>query len=642
MGHHEAGTTRPEIIEEFLAQTLPFSGLPDSILADLAKQCLIDFAPKNTQLLIKDVTRVADLLIVQRGGVKLYLRDEEGEENLIDYRGEGGFVGELSLIQSGPASLFADTVEDSFFIRMPGVAFQHLLHTQPQVAQFFLKSFSRDYLSKAFNEMYARRAPAMTCDSGLSLFSAKVGEMITRPPVTLDFGETIQMAAWRMAKHSVGSLIIKEPSGAMAGIVTDKDLRKAVALGMDYDAPIETIMSTPVKTIEAHDVCFDALMKMMSGHIHHLAVMRQGEVAGMITSHDVLVLQGKSPMSIFREILTQERLSGLYPLSGKVPQVVRTMVQDGAKAGNITRMIAILNDLILERVLALLQRDLGPPPLPFCWLLMGSEGRREQTFATDQDNALVYKDTGDDILNRAADIYFTALSERANEELVQCGFPACMGEIMASNPKWRKPFATWRDQFERWILVPEPEEVLHSTIFFDFRAGYGDESFADSLRAHIAHHAPKQEIFLRQLAADCLSVRPPLSFFKSFLVEKTGEHKNRLDLKKRGLLPLTDFARVLALKYGIKETNTLGRLKQLDEGGHIPHELYLDTSEAFEFLLQLRLVHQLALVEEGQKPNNFIAPAKLSELEKQTLKESFGVIGKIQSFLRDMFRLNVA
>lgn len=633
--------SQPAVVLGFLKATLPFSGLDAPTLDDLARRCRIDFSPKGTRVLTKGVTEPEDLLVVQSGGVKLSITGDDGEENLLDYRGEGGFVGELALIQSAPATLDAHTVEDTFFVLVPRVAFQHLLKTQPLVTEYFLRAFSDKYLSKAFSEMVERRV-SIQCDSGLYLFSSEVGSMVNRAPVSVDFGQTIQLSAWQMAKHNVGSLLVREPSGEVAGIVTDTDLRKAVALGMDYEAPIETIMSTPVATVESQTVVFDALLQMMTRQIHHLAVTRRGTIEGVITSHDIMVLQGRSPMSIFREILSTDSVAGLHPLSSKVPMVVRTLVEEGAKAGNITRMITVLNDLILEKLLDLLLRELGPPPMPFCWLLMGSEGRREQTFATDQDNALVYKDASDDALVRACDIYFTHLSKRANENLVKCGFPACQGNIMASNPELRKPFIHWRDRFEHWIMVPEPEEVLKATIFFDFRAGYGDESFADSLRNHVSRHAPKQEVFLRHLAADCLATRPPLSFFKSFVVEKSGEHKNRLDIKKRGLVPFTDFARVMALKHGIKETNTLSRLKLLGEGGFIPQELYSDTSEAFEFLLQLRLVHQLALVEAGNAPDNHIDPARLSEIERRTLKEAFGAIARMQAYLRDMFRLNIA
>lgn len=631
----------PSVVIDFLERTLPFSQLGHTDLAALARHCTVDFHPSGTRLLVQGVTKVHELLVVQKGGVKLTLRDKSGTENLLDYRGEGGCVGELALIQDRPAQVDATTVEDTFFLVIDKDAFLALLKTQPLVAEYFLREFSENYLPRVFSEMRGRQT-SLTCESGLYLFSTRVGAMIGREPVCVAFGESIQMAAWKMSKHSVGSLLVREPSNEVAGIVTDRDLRKAVALGMDYNAPIETIMSTPVATVDEGEVCFDALLKMMTRQIHHLAVTRQGHVAGVVTSHDIMVLQGKSPMALFRDIQAQEHIEGLHPLSAKVPQVLRTLVEEGARAGHITRMITVINDLILEKLLKLLLKEMGPPPAPFCWLLMGSEGRREQTIATDQDNALIYKDLDDDILKRAANIYFTAFCERAINHLIKCGYPPCAGGIMASNPKWRMPYSSWRDHFERWIMVPEPQEVLNATIFFDFRPAFGHEDFAEELRRHVARHAPRQEVFLRHLAADCLNTRPPLSFFRNFVVEKSGEHKNRLDIKRRGLVPFVDFARVLSLRHGIKETNTLGRLRQLQEGGHIPDDLHKDASEAFEFLLQLRLVHQLGQVEEGRSPDNHIAPSELSELERQTLKESFGVIGRLQSFLRDMFRLNIA
>jgi CBS domain-containing protein len=325
------------------------------------------------------------------------------------------------------------------------------------------------------------------------------------------------------------------------------------------------------------------------------------------------------------------------------PQVIRTLVEEGAKASHVTRMMTILNDLILEKLMDLLLKEMGPAPAPFCWLLMGSEGRREQTFKTDQDNALVYKPLHDEdgIVERAAALYFQVFARKAIDHLVKCGFPPCPGDIMASNDRWRQPFDAWRGHFEAWIAKPEPEEVMNAAIFFDFRSGYGNGEFARELRDHVARHAKREEVFLRYLAANCLETRPPLSFFKNFLVEKDGEHRNHLDIKRRGIVPFVDFARVMALKAGVKETNTLDRLDLLDKEEHIPHGLFNNMRDAFEFLLQLRLVHQLELVEQGAQPDNFIDPAGLSEVEKRTLKEAFAVIGQLQGFLRDMFRLNV-
>ncbi|MGE4298336.1 MAG: putative nucleotidyltransferase substrate binding domain-containing protein [Desulfovibrionaceae bacterium] len=640
MAYPGASSAEPEIVLDFLRRTLPFSDLGEKTLAWLARQCLVDFQPKGARILSRGVTDVEGLFIIQQGGVRLYLCDDAGEENLADFRGEGDTVGGLALLRGGRADMDAETVEDTFFFVLPKQVFLELFEQHPFIAQHFVRDFSDNYIAKAFDELRGKKLSAAT-ESGLYLFSTRLGDLVGRDIVTLAMGSTIQDAAMRMYREGVGSLCVTDPSGEINGIVTDKDLRKAVALGMDHGATIETIMSTPVLTMDAGSICFDALFTMMSRNIHHLAVERGGTVAGMVTSHDIMVMQGKSPMALFREIKAQRTFEGLYPLGGKAPQLIRTLVEEGAKAGHITRMVAVLNDMLLERCIELLTEELGPAPAPFTFLLMGSEGRREQTFATDQDNALVWRDSGDEIVDRAAAYYFTVFTEKLTEHLVCCGFPRCPGGIMASNPKWRQPFPLWRGYFEDWITVPEPQEILNATIFFDFRCGHGDLEMAESLRNHVARHAAREEVFLRFLAADCLKMRPPLSFFKNFIVEKDGAHRNTLDIKTRGITPFTDFARVLALKHGIRETNTLGRLDALAGGGHLSNELYIDTREAYEFLMQLRIVHQLELVEQGRVPDNHFDPAKLSELEKRTLKEAFAVIGRIQSLLKEVFRLDM-
>jgi CBS domain-containing protein len=320
--------------------------------------------------------------------------------------------------------------------------------------------------------------------------------------------------------------------------------------------------------------------------------------------------------------------------------VVRTLIEEGAKANNITRMITVLNDHIVYRLLTLLHAEMGPEPYPFCWMMLGSEGRKEQTFKTDQDNALIYQTPAEDWEEiKTAKLYFRRFGNRAIQHLEACGYPLCKGEMMASNPRWRKPYVVWQNYFERWISAPEPEEVLNATIFFDFRPGYGQVALADRLRDYLAAQAPTKNIFLMHLAKDSLHSRPPLTFFRNFVVEKDGKYKNRLDLKTRGLVPFVDFARLLALKHGVKETNTLDRLRALADREAIPRELYTETVEAYEFQMQLRLVHQLRMMELGQLPHNYVDPGELSDLEKQTLKESFAVIGRIQTYVKDEFRV---
>ncbi len=629
-------------IAAFLRKTLPFSELEDELLLQLATRCQVDFMPAGTRLMALGGPVPERLLLVQKGGVKLCLpaAGDDDAETLLDYRGEGGSVGELAIIQDAPPAMDAFTVEDAFFVAMEKGAFLDVVESRGCIAQYYLKTFSEKFTAKVFAEMRHRK-PRVEAGGGLYLFSSRVREIMTPEPAMIDMTRTIQDAAREMVRLSAGSLLVREPSGEPCGIVTDKNLRAAVALGLDVTAEVRTIMSGPLVTVAAHDACFDALLRMMTRHIHHLAVVEQDRVVGVITSHDIMALQGRSPMAVFRQVMAANRLQELFPLKDATPQLARSLVEEGARASNIGRLIAALNDALLERALTLLQKELGPAPVPFCWLLMGSEGRREQALATDQDNAILFDDLGDDIIARAAEVYFDVFAKRAVDVLVQCGFPPCPGGVMASNPKWRMTVQGWREAFGRWMKQPEPQEVLHATIFFDFRGGFGERDLASDLRSWVQARAPRNEVFLRCMAQDCLESRPPLTFFRGFAVEKGGEHKNQLDLKKRALVPFVDFARAMALQHGVRETNTLGRLRALGEDGRVPRALGADASGAFEFLLQLRLVRQLDMIEQGLPPNNHVDPSRLSDLEQRTLKDAFDAARRLQAFLRESFKLRL-
>jgi CBS domain-containing protein len=630
----------PGAVLEFLLKTLPFNEFDRETLQTLAQKCTIDFFPKNTLVLQQDTTEVSNLYLIYRGGVKVYLTDAEGVVSLLDFRGEGGYFGALGIIRGSRANFNVETVEDTFCFLLDKQAFLELIETNPRFAQYYLKRFSEDIVGAAYSELRSRKVKNRPQDA-FYLFSVEVQDVIKRPLEVIPGSQTIQEAATHMSKLEIGSLLVQDQAGDIVGIVTDKDLRtKVVAMGLEYGASVADIMSAPVQSISAHSVCFDALLQMMNQQVHHLAVARGKEIIGVITAHDIMVHQGTSPLYLFREIVAQRKIEGLYSLSQKVPMVVRTLVEEGAKANNITRMITVLNDHIVQRLLILLYDEMGPAPYPFCWLTLGSEGRREQTFKTDQDNALIYATPPDDWEQiKAGKLYFRRFGNRAIQHLEACGYPLCRGEMMASNPKWRKPYAVWQAYFDRWISAPEPQEVLHATIFFDFRPVYGNMELSERLRDHLCAQAPTKGIFLMHLAKDCLASRPPLTFFRNFIVEKDGVHKNRLDLKTRGLVPFVDFARLLALRHGVRETNTLARLQILAERECIPRELYSETRDAYEFQMQLRLVHQLRMMEAGQSPNNYIDPAELSDLEKQTLKEAFAVISRIQTYVKDEFRV---
>ncbi len=628
----------PEMAVSFFRSILPFNRLDDATLHDISRHCRVDFYPKGTRILSAGETEIPHLYLIQQGGVKAFIEDDQGEITLKDFRGEGDYIGALGIIRGTLANLNIETVEDTFCFLLPREIFLNLVEQQASFAHYYLKSFSEKVVSTAYNELRYHKVSRRSGDD-LYLFSVRVGDLVKKlRKVASD--SSIQEAAVAMAEYRVGSLLVYDPEDEenIVGIVTDRDLRgKVVAAGLDYQLPVETIMSGPVQTVLSQALCFDVLLKMMTTSIHHLAVERGGKIIGVVTSHDIMLLQGHSPYYLFKEIRGQQEISGLYILAQRIPEVIRGLIKEGAKAGNITQMIAILNDHILERMLILLEEELGPPPVAYCWLLLGSEGRREQTFKTDQDNAILYADPESEKQKKKVDAYFKILAAKAIDHLVKCGYPLCPGEIMATNPKWCQPLSVWKSYFSTWISAPDPVELLNATIFFDFRSGFGDAGLSRELRKHLKAQAQQKDIFLFHLARQCMSTRIPLSFFRNFIVNRDGEHKNHLDIKYQGLTPFVNFARILALKYGISETNTLARLKALFDAEFINRELWASANDAYELQMQQRLIHQLSQMEEGRAPDNHINPEQLTDLEKRTLKDAFAVIERLYSVLDKMY-----
>ncbi|WP_028583434.1 DUF294 nucleotidyltransferase-like domain-containing protein [Desulfogranum mediterraneum] len=630
-------TPAPEVVVEFLSRIMPFRELDDELLHEVARRIRVDFFPKGTWLLTMGESEVRYLYLIQQGGVKSFLTDEEGKTTLKDYRGDGEYVGALGIIRGTVANMNVETVEDTFCFLLPRDYFLELINSQPGFAQYYLKSFSEKIVSTAYTELRKHRV-ARRSDEDLFLFSLTVGDIIGRRLRSLPVTASVQEAATVMMRYSVGSLLLHGGNPEeIVGIVTDKDLRnKVVAAGGSYALPVGTIMTAPVVTLNARAVCFDALITMMSSGIHHLGVEENGRIVGVITSHDIMLLQGSSPYSLFKEIGRQQYFPPLYALAQKIPAVIRNLINEGAKAGNIVRMIALLNDQMLARVLQLVERELGPPPLPYCWLLFGSEGRREQAFKTDQDNGLLYADPqGAEQREQAAE-YFGRLAARVVDHLVNCGYPPCADRIMAANPRWCQPLAVWQGYFAGWIQSGDRQELVKALVLFDFRSGHGHAALAEELRDSVVRLTRNHQAYLAPLVADCLAAKTPPAVFRDMVVEEDGRQGTLLDIKHQGLAPFVNFARILALRHGIRETNTLARFSVLAKEGYLEEELLVKAQEACEIQMHLRLIHQLHQMEEGILPDSSLSPGELSEVEKKMLRDGFALVGRLKGLLQQL------
>ncbi len=467
-------------------------------------------------------------------------------------------------------------------------------------------------------------------------------DLAARAPVTLPGDTEARDAARLMSKRGIGSVVVTGEGGAPVGIVTDRDLRgRLVAESRDPSVPLREIMSAPLATVGPEALAFEALLEMTRLNVHHLAVVEGGRLVSVLSSNDFLFLQGTHPVALSREIERQASLSDLKKLVPGITRLAGVLARARAAPFDIGRIIAELNDRVVQRVLGLTEVDLGRagqrrPPLVYAWLALGSEGRREQTLLTDQDNALVYADPEDPEAAAAASAYFQALARAASAALVQLGFPPCPGGWMASNPRWCQPLAVWLGYFDRWIRFADVS-VLSASICFDLRAVAGDPTLAGALWGRILEPSGERRLFLTYLARDVLRQGPSLGILGRFRTDAHG----LVDLKRYGAFPLVGAARVHALELGLPATNTVERVREVGARGVLGPERVAEVTQAYSFVLELRLHHQLQQLDEGRTPDNRIDPRQLSRTDRLLLKEAFRTVGWVEREVRDRYQADM-
>lgn len=611
----------------FLRQTAPFSFVEEAALTVIVKDLTPAFYPRGQVILHQNGPAAEHLILIKSGTVRVYVRTNEDEKVLVDTRTPGEFFGMRSFL-FGDISL--DTIvaaEDTSCYRIPRETVLSLLKTNAQFSEFCLRSLLKRLMHMAYKEMHDRTLLYGSGDK--LLFTNVLCDLASRKVITASENVSIREAAKIMENHGIGSLVLLDENSLPSGMVTDRDLRnKVVSRGRDIAGRVGDIMSVVLIKAEERDHCFEALLKMMRYNIHHLLVVGKGELKGILSSHDLMMLQGASPLSLAREIESLNTLDGLVPAATKINRTITILIREGAKASTITRIITEINDRLVQKILKITESRMGPPPVGYCWIVFGSEGRKEQTFKTDQDNAIIYGDSVD----RGSDAaeYFAEFAVRMKDALAQCGFPPCSADYMASNPAWRQPLSVWKKYFSDWINIPTPEAVLRSLIFFDFRPVHGDPLLAERLRAFLGHEIKDKTLFLAHMAGAVAKNRPPVNFLGKFILEKSGANKGKFNIKINGLCPIIDAARLSALEAKVYHTSTVERLSELKDRSCTVGPFTGELELAFEFLMSMRLRHQYRQIQNCLEPDNYIDPQDLAELERAMLKSSFKLIAAVQ------------
>lgn len=470
-----------------------------------------------------------------------------------------------------------------------------------------------------------------------SLLSLQVRELL-RPAVAVNENTSIQATAAQMtAANSHTALVVQD--NKLAGIVTDQNFRvRVVASQHDPQDRIASIMTPKPMTLPPNAPATEAMLIMAHHNIRHIPVVdpRTQEILGVVGGTDLLRSHSHNAIYLIGDIYLAKDVATLKELSLHRPQALVSMVKS-LTSYHVSHAISSIGQAITRRLLQLAEQELGAPPIPYAFLVAGSLARFEQTAYSDQDNGLIL---ADDYQDAEHGEYFRKLADFVCDGLDACGYEYCKGGIMASNPQWRQPLSVWRNYFAKWIETPDPQALLYSTIFFDLRCLYGEAALFDDLHNSILRRTQKSSLFLTHMAANALNFRPPLGFFKGFVLEKQANGEKTLDMKKRGVVPVTDVARVHTLAAGLPVTNTRERLQAIGEAKVIGADVLANILDAFEFISLTRLRHQARQIEAGQTANNQVAPDELSEFEQRHLKNAFEVVTHFQDSIAQRYQAN--
>ncbi|MFQ6171141.1 DUF294 nucleotidyltransferase-like domain-containing protein [Oryzobacter sp. R7] len=604
-------------MRDFLAAHEPFDALPPAVLDRLPARMTVRYYRRGTRLIERGHDN-HHLFVLRSGAAEVH--DAQG--TLVDRGGEGTCFGSITLTQGNPSTMDVTAIEDCLALLLPADDFARLCADHPDVDAFF-DAQRRRRLSGAVAEL-------QLSTTGSAILRTRVRDLVERAPVAVPATVSVRDAARTMDDEGVSSLLVME-GGRLEGIVTDRDLRtRVLAAGVDPTVPVSEVMTREPVTGSVEALAFEVLLQMVARGIHHVPVVdAEGRPVGLVTTTDLLRVEQGNPVYLASEVAGQPDAEGVARAASRLPHVVASLVEQDATADDIGRVVTAVGDAVERRLLTLAEADLGPPPVPYCWVTLGSRARLEQALAADQDSALVV----DDAAGAGDAAWFEALAERVTADLAACGWPRCRGDIMASNPRWRRSLDGWRTRFSRWVAQPVPEAVLGASVFFDMRPVHGDRTLHERLERHVLSITPGSTTFLTHLAAHARDREPPLGFFRGLVLEREGEHRRTLDIKRGGVAAVVELARVHALAVGTPAVNTHARLEAARAAGVLADERAADLRDAYEFISYVRLRHQAAQVRAGTAPDSYVDPSALSNFDKRHLREAFAIVRAAQGAL---------
>ena len=612
-------TVELDEVRDFLAASDPFAQLPANELSGLPQHMSMRYVRRSDTIISAGQTN--DMLYIIRSGAVDVL---DGEGTLLDRRDAGRSFGFSTLMGDNTCRYSMIAVEDTLLLTMPREPFVELAERNPELARFFSGQSAR----------MRAAAAQLRQESSSDVLRTQLGDFKIPNPATVTPDTTIQDAARIMEDRNVSSLLVSR-DGGLEGIVTDRDMRgRVVANNMDVTLPVTEIMTPNPRAVTSDTLAFEAMLIMADMRIHHLPVVDEGAVTGIIASADIMRLLRHDPIYLTADLSRRTTPEDMQEVYESAADVAVRFIERGASAEEVTGLLTVAADSLARRLITLAEEQLGPPPVPYAFVVLGSQGRRGMGLASDQDNALILDDSYDPDLHGD---YFKNLADYVCTGLDSAGQVLCPGDMMAMNPDWRMTVTQWTNTFHTWITAPEPEALLHAQTFFDMRAIHGVLELADNVHTtavDMAAHSGRLHAHLATLAA---RREPPLGFFRGFVVDRSGDYANTLDVKKGGTAAIVQMARLYALSAGIDAVGTRPRLQAAASAGAVSERGAEDLIDAFDFLTTIALRQHAEQLRRGQKPNYHIDPKELGKLDREHLRDAFQIIKGMQSALSTQY-----
>ena len=597
----------------FIAAIPAFEPLPKSALGDLVACFSISYLRHQETCETTLVQEQPVMLIIKKGVIA-----QHNNNQVIAKYSDGDVI----VIDSMALASELEVEEDALVYLANIQKLQLQLKDYPEILAHWLKAPEQrihdSLISQQLSEV--ERSP---------LNNMTVQDFAKCPVATIEQNESIQNAAIKMTELGYSSLVVVD-STTHLGIVTDKDIRaRCVALALDPQLPIRNIMTEKMATIEADQIAFDALLTMIDKGIHHLPVTKNNDLYGMLTLTDLMHKEGQNAAHLTSAIRKAGSTNELAQIAQLLPQLQINLTKLGISAAPIAKSITALSKAITVRLIQLGEMELShldQPSVPFAWLCAGSQARGEQLAFSDQDNALIYGDGATDSDKH----YFATLADWVCDGLNDCGFVYCPGDIMASNAKWCQSESKWQGYFNQWVSTPSPQALLNSSVFFDLKAIYGEKQLLKNIKNKVLSATKKNTLFIAHLSRNAIANKPPLGFFRDFVLIPSGENKSTMDLKHNAIAPIVDLARIYALALGLPNNSTLERLKLASGTSILSKPAGRSLIAAYEFLIQLRIELNAQQIQDNKKPSNFLSPKDISRLQRSYLKDAFKVIKDLQ------------